>query len=149
MDIVTIGALRIAAHLTDDQVCALLAISARTYRRYQKNPTTIPAAVRLCLQLLSGDLGLINKKWKYWLLRPDTGELWPLENDRPYTPGDLRSIFWMKQQIRGYRQLLAAKRDDRGDHLGGILHQHPATKPEGDHDGKNREPHRVNGSNVG
>lgn len=105
----TLGELRMSAHLSADQVCALLEISARTYRRYQKNPTTIPTAVRLCLQLLAGDLGLINKKWQHALLRPDTGELWLLENDRPYTPGDLRSIYWKNQQIHGYKLLLSAQ----------------------------------------
>lgn len=106
----TLGALRMAAHLDADQVCALLQISPRTYRRYQRDPACIPVAVRLCLQLLSGDLGLINKNWQHALLRPDTGELWLLENDRPYTPGDLRSIFWKNQQIHGYKLLLAAQR---------------------------------------
>ena len=149
MDILTLGELRQRAHLNPDQVCALLEISARTYRRYQRNPACIPAAVRLCLQLLAGDLGLINNKWAHWSLRPDTGELWPLENDRPYTPGDLRSIFWQRQQLRGYRQLLAAQRDDRGNHLGSILHQHPTAKPERDNNGEDGEPHRVNGANAG
>lgn len=85
------------------EAAALLGVSRSTWHRYRYGQQCPPRSVCLVLATLEGWPVLWPgfRGWQYW---PVDGRLYCNGLRDGFTPADIRSLFWLRQQVRELRR---------------------------------------------
>ncbi len=91
---------RLHAGLTVDQACALTGRHRTTWRRMERGETRVDRACLVLLELLAGELGVLDATWSGWRISRFDGLLYSPALRDGFRPADVHRLPWLLQLVR-------------------------------------------------
>jgi hypothetical protein len=95
------GGIEALNDLTPEVIAEICRVHVSTARRWKKGEMPPFAALQLLMLYNGGEIGTVDLKWAGWRLH--NGVLIS-EDGSSFTPGDVRSIPWLRMQIESYKR---------------------------------------------